>query len=40
MAIDIQYRNIKKTALPRTGKILDAVGGVASFMGAWIETAT
>ena len=32
MAIDIQYRNIKKTALPRTGKILDAVGGSVAGM--------
>ena len=27
MAIDVQYKNVKKTALPRTGRMLDAVGG-------------
>ena len=26
MSIDIQHRNVKKTAFPRTGRALDAVG--------------
>lgn len=32
MAIDIQHRNVKKTALPRTGRMLDAVSGSVTGM--------
>lgn len=52
MSIDIQHRNVKKTALPRTGRALDAVGsntggssggsisGGSSFSGYWTLVTT
>lgn len=52
MSIDIQHRNVKKTALPRTGRALDAVGsntggssggsisGGSSFTGYWTLVTT
>ena len=52
MSIDIQHRNVKKTAFPRTGRALDAVGsntggssggtisGGSSFSGYWTLVTT
>lgn len=52
MSIDIQHRNVKKTAFPRTGRALDAVGsntggssggtisGGSSFTGYWTLVTT
>lgn len=52
MSIDIQHRNVKKTAFPRTGRALDAVGsntggssggtisGGSSFAGYWTLVTT